>query len=406
MDSVETFVVLGAGQGAGHAVATLRSKGFQGRIVLIGEENFAPYQRPPLSKAFLTGEMELDRLFIRPKEYYDQQDVELILGVRAQAVDCASKTITLDDGRSVAFDKLLLMTGTRPRKLDIEGSDLPGVCYLRSIDDVRTLQKYFKQNKSLVVIGGGFIGLEVAAVAKKRGMDVTVIELGERVMSRAVGSQVSDYFERLHQSHNVTIRTGCGIQGFNGGETLESVLCTDGAEIVADVAVVGVGAIPRTELAEAAGLRVGNGIVVDEYCATSDPNVYAAGDCTNHPNEHFGCRLRLESVHNAVEQAKTAATSMIGARSAYRQVPWFWSDQYDVKLQTAGLNQGHDEAVVRGDVDSHQFAVFYLKQGELIAVDAINSAPNYMMGRKLIEVRARPSVDQLADPSTNLKQFL
>ena len=292
------------------------------------------------------------------------------------------------------------------RSLNVPGIDRAGVHYLRNIADVDAIREHFGTGANLVVVGGGYIGLEVAAIAVKRGLNVTVLEAADRVMPRVVGAEVSAFFERVHGEEGVDLRTGMGVTGFAGTGKLERVICANGDELDADVAVVGVGILPNQELAADAGLKTENGIVVDACCRTEDPHIFAAGDCTWHPNEIYGRHMRLESVHNALEQAKTAALAMLGEDKPYNQVPWFWSDQYDIKFQIAGLSEGYDRIVVRGDPEARKFAAFYLQDGRLIAVDAINAAKEYMVGRKMIGERAEPDPDRLADLSVDMKEIV
>ncbi len=404
-EAQETYIVIGAGHAAGQAAVTLRSKGFKGRLILIGEESYAPYQRPALSKAFLSGDLALDRLYFKPPDYYAKNDIELLLDTTVTQLDRNRKTVTLDDGRVISYDKALLTTGSRIRAIPLPGVDLPGVLYLRTIDDVEGIRAYCTKGAKIVIVGGGYIGLEVAASTKKLGLDVTVLEAESRVMARAVGREVSDFFESLHAEEGVTIKTGQAVSALEGVGKLERVVCADGSVWQADIAVIGVGIVPNQELAREAGLAVDNGIVVDTSCRTQDPDIFAAGDCTNHPNGVYGRRLRLESVHNALEQAKTAAAAMCGILTEYNQVPWFWSDQYDVKLQIAGLSQGYDQIVLRGDPSARKFAAFYLKEGVLIATDAINAVPEYMVSRKLIAAHARIAPERLADMSIPMKSM-
>ncbi len=404
--SDQTFVIVGAGHGAGQAVVSLRSNGFAGRLVVIGEEPYIPYQRPPLSKAFLSGDLTLDRLYFKPSEYYAKNDVELMLSTRVTALDREAKQVMLHDGRHIAYDKVMLATGSRVRTLPLPGVDLPGVFYLRTIDDVEGIREHCAPGARIVIVGGGYIGLEVAASTKKLGLAVTVLEAEERVMARAVGREVSDFFETMHRQEGVEIRTGQAVTALEGAGKLERVVCADGTRLDADIAVIGVGILPNQEIAAAAGLAVENGIIVDAYCRTEDPDVFAIGDCTNHPNAIYGRRLRLESVHNALEQAKTAAAAMTGTLKEYTQVPWFWSDQYNVKLQIAGLSQGYDQIVIRGTPSERKFAAFYLKDGVLIATDAINAVQEYMVSRKLIAQKARIDPQRLADTSVAMKNMV
>lgn len=402
----ETFVIIGAGHAAGQAAASLRQNGFEGRIVLIGEEPYIPYQRPPLSKKFLSGELEIERLYFKPPEFYEQANIEIRLKARGDVLDAGNKTVTLEDGETIAFDKALITTGARVRKLALPGSDLPGIHYVRSIEDIHALQKDFGPGKHLAVIGGGYIGLEVAAVARQKGLEVTVLEAAPQLLARVAAPELAAFFVRVHREEGVRVRLNVSVTGFTGEAHAAHVLIDAEDPLKVDAVVIGIGVLPNIELAEAAGLHVDNGIVVDEQCRSSHPDIFAAGDCTMHPNSLLGKNLRLESVHNALEQAKTAAANMCGKDVRYAQIPWFWSDQYDLKLQMAGLSQGYDEMVVRGDITTRSFALFYLKQGRLIATDAVNRAPEFMMSKKLIADRAVIAPERLKDESIAMKQIL
>jgi 3-phenylpropionate/trans-cinnamate dioxygenase ferredoxin reductase subunit len=401
----ETIVIIGAGQAGGQAAETLRREGFEGRIVLVGDEPHIPYQRPPLSKKFMSGEMPLERVYFKPPEFFDAEKVELKLNANAAKIDRARKVVVLDDGEELTYDKLLIATGSRVRTIDIPGADLPGVHYLRSITDVEGIQKNFREGAKLVVVGGGYIGLEVAAVAVKRGIDVTVLEMADRVLQRVTSPEMSAFFEKVHGEEGVKIRVGTGVTAFEGDGKLEAVVTSTGEKLPADFAVVGIGILPNVELAAEAGLEVDNGIVVDETGRTSDPDIYAAGDCTSFHCGPVGRRIRLESVQNALDQAKAAAAAMAGVHKPYTEVPWFWSDQYNLKLQMAGLNQGYDQAIVRGNPDDRRFATFYLKDGVVIAVDAVNSPPDYMVGRELIAKGAKVPPEELADTGVSMKEI-
>jgi len=401
----ETIVIVGAGHAAGQAAASLRQKKFAGRIVMIGDEPYIPYQRPPLSKKFLAGELEEKRLYFKPENFYPDHDVEMRLSTRVTTIDPDNKSVQLDDDSTISYDKLLLTTGSRVRKLSIPGSDLSGIHYLRSIEDVLAIQKDFRDGARLVIVGAGYIGLEVAAIAVKRGIDVTVLETEDRAMNRVVAPEISAFFQKLHKEAGVKIEFGRMVQEFRGADSVEEVVCADGHVVPADSCIVGIGIIPNTELAETAGLDCDNGIVVDEYARTSAPDIYAAGDCTLHPNSLLGTNLRLESVHNALEQAKTAAAAMCGDLQPYAQIPWFWSDQYDVKLQIVGLSNGYDKLVIRGDQDAKSFAAFYLKNGRVLAIDAINSPREFMLGKKLIAAKAQFDPEKLADESVDFKSM-
>ncbi|MBT4888811.1 MAG: FAD-dependent oxidoreductase [Rhodospirillales bacterium] len=400
-------VIIGAGHAAGQLITSLKmDETITGSITLIGDEPWLPYQRPPLSKQYLSGEMDVDQLYLKPKEFYKASKVNIRLGHHAQSIDRTAKTVTLDNGDKVAYDKLALTTGTRVRRLSIPGADLEGIHYIRTIDDTDNLRKQFAPGKAMTVVGGGYIGLEAAAAATKAGMKVTVLEMADRVMNRVVAPEVSTFFEALHRSQGVDIRTDIQVTGFTGEQTISAISCKDSPDIKSDLCVVGVGVIPNTELAETAGLKCDNGIVVDDHAQTEDPDIVAAGDCTAHPNGIYGSQIRLESVQNAVDQAKAAALSILDKPETYCAVPWFWSNQYDVKLQIVGLSEGYDQTVVRGKPENSAFSVFYLKGGTLIAVDAINSAREYMMGRKLITDHAKPDPTRIVDTTIPIKELV
>ncbi|MEQ8666462.1 MAG: FAD-dependent oxidoreductase [Rhodospirillales bacterium] len=399
-------VVVGAGHAAGQLVAALRMQQFEGDIRLIGEEPYPPYQRPPLSKQYLSGEIDLESVYFKPADFYDQAKAELSLSLRVEAIDRSGKTVTLSDGSGVDYDKLVLATGTRVRKLTLPGADLEGVHYLRSIEDTDAISRDLRPGARIVVCGGGYIGLEVAAAAVKKGAAVTVLEMADRVMNRVVAPVVSAFYEDLHKANGVDIRTDVKVSGFEGSGRVEKVVTEGGEDFAADLVVVGVGVIPNTELAEEAGLACDNGIVVNEFAQTEDPDILACGDCTNHPSAIYGINVRLESVQNAVDQANAVAKTICGVPTPYIAVPWFWSDQYDVKLQIVGLSQGYDQAVVRGDPAGGSFSVFYLKKGRLIAVDAINSPREYMMGRKLISEGAEPDPEKIVNTDISVKELV
>ncbi|MGZ4680714.1 MAG: NAD(P)/FAD-dependent oxidoreductase [Ilumatobacteraceae bacterium] len=401
----ETVVIVGAGQAGGQAVGSLRHEGFDGRIVLIGSDPVLPYQRPPLSKAFLAGTLPLERLFVKPPAFYEQARVEAMLGVYVAGLDTGRRRVTLDDGRELAFDHLLLTTGGRPRRLDCPGADHSRLHYLRTVADVEGIRAELRPGARLVLIGGGYIGLEIAAVAAKLGLVVTVLEAAPTVLARVASPAVARFFEGVHRQAGVTIRCATTVTGIEGDSSLARVVTGDGERIDADLVIAGIGLLPNVELAEAAGLACDNGILVDETCQTSAPGIFAAGDCTQHPSAVYDCRLRLESVHNAIEQAKTAATAICGKSKPYQQVPWFWSDQYDLKLQTAGLNRGYDQVVMRGDPDSRSFAAFYLRDGRLLAVDAINRPVEFMVAKSLIANRTVIAPERLADERIAAKEL-
>jgi len=400
-----TVVIAGAGQAAGQTIVSLRQGGFEGNIVLVGEEPYLPYQRPPLSKKFLAGELDTSRLLLRQEQFYPEHRIGVHVGTRVSRIKPGSRVAELSNGTTLHYDKLVLATGSRPREVGVPGHQLPGVHYLRTITDVDRIRGGFHPGASLVIVGAGYIGLEVAAVAISRGLKVTVIELADNVMARVEAPPVSEFMARIHREAGVEIRCNTGLQAFTGATRLKGVVGTDGREIPADLAIVGIGVLPNVELAEEAGIVCDDGIMVDEYCRTSDPDVLAAGDCTNHPNPLLGRRLRLESVHNAVEQGKTAASTILGRLEPYAQVPWFWSDQYDLKLQMVGLSPRSGQAVIRGDPESRSFAVFFLDDGRLTTAYSVNSPREFMLSKKLIAEGARPDPAKLRDTSVPFKEI-
>ena len=331
------------------------------------------------------------------------KDIQLMLDTRATQIDPGTKTINLDNGETIAYEKLLISTGSRPRKLSIEGSDLSGIHYLRTMDDVDGIRADVKPGANLVIVGGGYIGLEVAAVGIELGMNVHVLEMEERILQRVTTPEMSAYYHKLHSDRGVHIHTQTGVTGFSGNGKVENVLCGD-ESFAADIVIVGIGIIPNIEIAEEAGIHCDNGIVVDDHCCTSDPDIYAAGDCTNHPNPLMNKRLRLESVPNAMDQARVSTANMLGDDKVYAAIPWFWSDQYELKLQMVGFSADGDSQVLRGDMENHQFAIFYLKDGKVVAADAVNSPKEFMLCKQLVGKPADPA--QLADPETDLKSLL
>jgi 3-phenylpropionate/trans-cinnamate dioxygenase ferredoxin reductase component len=400
------LVIVGAGQAAVQAIDTLRRKGFTGKLTVIGEEPWLPYQRPPLSKKYLAGTLERERLSIRPAQFFADQSVQTHLGQRVEEIERAAQKIRLNDGSSLPYDALLLTTGSRPRRLVVPGADLSNVHVLRTIADVERIRRDLGPGKRLVIVGGGYIGLEVAATARELGLDVTVLEMTDRVMSRVTGPEVSSFYEKEHARHGVRIICNAQVHALTGhphSRRVRAVLTEDGAEHPADVVIVGVGVLAADELAVAAGLECSNGIKVDDYCRTSDPLIYAAGDCTNNRNLHYDRWLRLESVDNAFEQATTAALNLLGTPTVHDKVPWFWSDQYDLKMIIVGICHGYDTVVMRGNPSSRSFSACYLRQGELIAIDSVNSPKDQMAARKIIAAHGRPDLDKLANPAIPLK---
>ena len=397
-------VVIGAGQAGASCVAKLRSAGFEGEITLIGAETVPPYQRPPLSKAYLMGEMAEERLYLRPEAFYADNNITLRLGTWVSAVNALEKTIHLADGGTLFYDELVLTTGAFPRKLPASiGGELDGVFTVRDLADADAMAPAFQPGKRLLVIGGGYIGLEAAAVASKLGLQVTLVEMADRILQRVAAPETSDYFRALHRSHGVDIREGVGLVRLTGDGHVTGAELTDGTVLDIDFAVVGVGITPATALAESAGVDVGNGIVTDDHGRTSDPHIWAAGDCATCNFE--GQTIRLESVGNAIDQAEAVAVNIMGGDRPYVPKPWFWSDQYDCKLQIAGLNLGYTDVYIRKGEDGAQ-SHWYYKGDRLIAVDAMNDARNYMIGKRLIEGGKSPDPALITDPATDMKALL
>lgn len=406
MNADSTVVVVGAGQAGSEFAAEMRALGFAGRVLMVGDETELPYKRPPLSKGYLTGAITHDQLPIRSAAVHEKNNIEFLGGVSVTAIDRAAKTVTLSDGQSIPYTKLALTTGGRARPLPVPGGDLANVLSLRSVADAVAIREQLVQGHSLVIIGGGYIGLEIAAVAVKKGLKVTVLESAPRVLARVTAPEISEFYTRVHREEGVDIRLGVQIAALVGEGAVSGVRFVDGSIINADAVIVGIGLIPNTELATAAGLSVDNGIVVDEFGQTSDPDIYSAGDCANRPSAALGGRVRLESVPNAMEQARYAARAIMGQPKAYDELPWFWSDQYELKLQMCGLSAGYDQLVVRGSTASRTFSAFYLKQGRVIAADAVSQLRDFGMMKKLVAARASLAPERLADESVPLKDLV
>lgn len=397
---MQHIIIIGAGQAGAALAAKLRDLGFDGRLTMIGAEPHPPYQRPPLSKAYLLGEMEQERLWLRNAAFYTDNQIDLRLGAAA-AVDRVAKTVTVD-GVTIPYDQLALTTGATPRRLPAAiGGDLAGVYTVRNLADVDAMAPEFVSGRRLIIIGGGYIGLEAAAVARKLGLQVTVLEMAPRILQRVAAPETSDYIRALHISHGVQILEQTGVDRLLGEGRVTGVRLTDGRELPCDFVIAGVGVTPNTQLAD--GLTLDNGIATDAYGRTSDPAIWAAGDCASFP--YLDGRIRLESVGNAIDQAEVVAANMLGANTPYDAKPWFWSDQYDCKLQIAGLNTGYDTIVTRGPDDGA--VSFWYYQGErLLAVDAMNDPRGYMVGKRLIEAGKSPSKAAISDPATDLKALL
>jgi len=405
--SPHNVVVIGAGQAGGDVVTQLRQNGFSGDLILLGDEPHLPYLRPPLSKAFLAGEVSAESLQTKGAAAYEKAAVTVRTGTLVTAIDRHEKRITLENGEVIAYGHLVLATGGRPRVMKVPGAGLKNIFYLRTIADVVALRAAFLPGRRVVIVGGGYIGLEVASIAVKQGLDVTVLEGAPRVLVRVTSPEMSSFYQRIHQREGVKIRTGVAVSGFAAdpsGENVAAVECGEAETVPADLVIVGIGLIPNTELAEAAGLLVHNGIIVNQYAQTSDPHIYAIGDCAAHAHHDFLKRkVRLESVPNATEQARIAAASICGTTIPPASAPWFWSDQYKLKLQMVGLSDGYDEVVLRGDPDSESFIALYLKDGKVIAADAVNRIGDFMTAKRLVaEGKAIPRA-ALADESEALK---
>lgn len=402
-------VILGAGHAAAQLVTSLRQQGWQGDITLVGEEPVLPYQRPPLSKAYLAGQMSPEQMLIRNAVAYEKAGVHLRLGVRAERIDRAQQQVHLSTGEVLDYSALALTLGARVRELPVLGAQLPGVFYLRTLADLDRIKAYATAGtgRRAVIVGGGYIGLETAAGLRHMGLSVTLLEAMPRLLQRVTSAEVSAFYQRVHSEEGVDIRCGKSVQAILGETAVTAVQCEDGETFAADLVIVGIGVLPNVELAAAAGLEVGNGIRVNALAQTSDPQIVAAGDCAEFFSEGHGRLLRLESVPHAMAQANCAAATLCGKPVAYQAQPWFWSDQYDLKLQMAGLSQGHDQAVVRGDSrQGRSFSVFYLAGGQVLAVDCVNRPKDFMLGKKLIAASAAIPTDVLADESQDLTRWL
>lgn len=398
----QRFVVIGGGQAAGQMIETLRRQGRAGNLTLVSEEGILPYQRPHLSKLFLSGRLPESKLLYRPEDFYTRHQVEVLLNRRAVAIDRKAKRVRLADGAELRYDKLALATGARVRQLDIPGATARGVCYLRSVSDTREIRQRLGSAQRIVLIGGGFLCLEAASVLVSQGKQVRVLELQERVMANAVAPQISGFYQQLHGDRGVMIHTRTAVAEIRERGGVVAVVTVDGSEYPADLVIVSVGVRPNEQLAEACGLVCGNGIVVDDCAITSDPDIVAAGDCTNHPNAFLKRNLRLESVHNAVEQAKIAAASMCGSRVPYQQVPWFWSDQYQFRLHMAGMAQAGDQVVLRGDPAAGSFSALLFRDEQLVACQAVNRPADYMDCRKILQNRIAVTPDEVLSPGFDL----
>ncbi|KFA90399.1 NAD(P)/FAD-dependent oxidoreductase [Archangium violaceum] len=410
----ERIVIVGAGQAGGELAAGLRKHGYKGRVLLLGDEAHPPYQRPPLSKGFLQGKVALSDLYLKPLATYERFEIELKTGTRVEAIHRSSREISLGDGSRLGYDKLVLATGGRARPLNLpglEGARPENLFALRSISDVEAMRGRFVSGNRLVIIGGGYVGLEVAAVAVQLGLQVTLLEAAPRLLSRVTGPEVSSFIERLHRERGVQFRLACEVRGLELDEARRQVrgvsLAYQGVPelLEADLVLVGIGLTPNTELASAAGLAVDNGIVVDEYACTADPDILAVGDCANQPSAYTGGRIRLESVPNAIEHARVAVATLMGKREPYAAIPWFWSDQYGLKLQMVGLSTGYEQCVTRGSAEGKEFSAFYLKDRRVIAADVIGRPAEFMVAKRLVSSRVEVDATRLGDAAVPLNSF-
>jgi len=398
------IVVIGAGQAGSSLVAKLRNEGFEGSVTLVGAEPAPPYQRPPLSKKYLLGEMEVERLYLRPESFYAEQGIDLRLDATVTAIDRAAKEVVMGEAR-LPYGRLVLTTGSAPRHLPAAiGGTLRGVYTVRDLADVDAMAPEFQEEAHVLIVGGGYIGLEAAAVAASKGLRVTLVEMADRILQRVAAPETSDFFRRLHADHDVTIREAVGLETLLGDDRVSGARLSDGSEIDVDFVIVGVGIAPETALAEAAGLDIDNGIAANALGQTSDPDIWTAGDCASFP--YRGGRLRLESVPNAIDMAECVAENLMGAEKTYVPKPWFWSDQYDVKLQIAGLNTGYDRIVTRPGDEGNSASFWYYRGDTLLAVDAMNEPRAYMVGKRLIDAGKSPDPAAVVDPATDLKTLL
>jgi len=400
-------VIVGAGHGGAQVAVMLRTQKFAGSIAIIGDEPELPYERPPLSKEYFAGEKELERIQLRPAKYWDERAVAMLLGKRVVSVDPVAHSVTTDGGETIGYGKLVWATGGAPRTLPIPGGDLPGVQGMRTRADADAMKTASETAGQIVVIGGGYIGLEAAAVLRKAGKKVVLLEAQNRVLARVAGEALSRFYEKEHRDHGVDLRLDVCVDAIEGDAHVTGVRLSNGQLVPADLVIVGIGIVPAVEPLIAAGAEGGNGVLVDRLCKTSLPDIYAIGDCAAHENGFAeGAVIRLESVQNASDQANVVAKGIVGDEAPYHAIPWFWSNQYDLKLQTAGLSTGHDQAVLRGDPATRSFSVVYLKAGKVIAIDCVNATKDYIQGRMIVTAGLAATPEQLADVETSLKALL
>ena len=404
-DSNSDILIVGAGQATGQLLISLKQKKYRGKIKVFADEKYYPYQRPPLSKKYLSGELSYERLFIKQRKFFDELDVEFNLSCRVEKISTNKKKIQTKEGQH-NYKRLVIATGTRPRRISIDSHESKNIYYLRNIEDAEKIKHSIKQNQSIVIIGGGYIGLEVAATAIKFGCEVTVIEQQDRVMKRVVSKEVSNFFEDYHLSQGVRFIFNDEINSIKRVNNKHEISLSTGKIIHADSILVGIGGIPNTEIAENTDIEINNGISIDSKCRTNINNIFSMGDCTNFWSELYGKKIRLESVQNAIDQAKVLADNIMNIDSAYDSVPWFWSDQYDLKLQIAGLSEGYDETILRGDKKTKSFSCLYLKEGKIIAIDAINRPKDFIQSKVLIQEKRRIDREKASNDDFELKQFI
>ena len=403
--SKEKTLIIGGGQAACQTATSLKSKKYDGEIKIFCSENYLPYQRPPLSKKFLMGELDKERLFFKPEKFYTENEISINLNSFVQRIDIENKEIFLENNKKENYDNLVIATGTIPRKIDSEKKISDKVFYLRSIEDVLNIRDKIKESKKVTIIGGGYIGLEVAAIINNLGLQVTIVEMASRILERVTSETISSFYTKVHRQAGVEVLTNTSVEGLSENNNGIEVITSNGG-IVSDFVIVGIGVLPCDTLASESGIDVKNGILVDEFCRTSNDSVFSAGDCTMHPNIFYNKNIRLESVHNAIEQGKTVASSIIGEKISYNQVPWFWSDQYETKLQIVGLLDNYDDIIVRGDKEKQSFAVFYIKDNIIFASDCVNRPAEHMMSRKLISEKVLIDKDRLLDETIPIKEVV
>ncbi len=406
MSDDRTFIIIGASQAGGWTAKTLRNEGFEGTVIMIGEEPYLPYERPPLSKDALLGETDVESTYFWPPETYEEDRIDVRLNTRVTAIDREAKTVTLDNGETLTWDKLAITTGARVRPLPIDGADLSGVHYLRNMDDTLAIREDAVKGGTAVIIGGGWIGLECAATLGKLGCKPVVVEFADRLCGRAVTPDISDWMLEFHRAKGVDVRLNTGVEKLEGDGAVSRAILSDGSAIDCSIVVIGIGVLPNVELAEEAGLEVDNGIVVDEFCRTSDPDIFSAGDVTNHPNGLLGRRIRLESWENAMNQGINAGKSMLDAGAPYSEIPWFWSDQFDANIQMIGLPEEWDETATRGDKSANEFVEFYLKDGVIVGAISVNSTRDLRFGKRLMQAGKQVTAADLANTDIKMQALL